>query len=211
MPRWPLLLLAAFLTGCGADSTAPATTSSTDAVPALPGTTDSEDAKAFWRIIGKARSEAGANDEVFLEALSALLDGLPAEAVANFEYTFDRVIARAYRWDLWGAAYAIRGGCSDDGFEYFRAWLVSQGEAVFTTAVASPDTLAEHFPRAGDTELELMLSVASDVFERKTGGPIPMRSPADLPHTDPGEEWDFDDEDEMSRRLPKLWARLAQG
>jgi len=26
-----------------------------------------------------------------------------------------------------GAAYIINGGCSDDGFEYFRRWLVLQG------------------------------------------------------------------------------------
>ena len=41
-------------------------------------------------------------------------------------------------------------------------------------------------------------------------GPVP-RPAAEAPHTDMGEEWDFDDDNEMSRRLPKLTARLAEG
>ena len=53
------------------------------------------------------------------------------------------MLAEAYHWDLWGAAYLINGGCSDDGFEYFRRWLVLQGRDVFQAAVSNPDTLAE--------------------------------------------------------------------
>jgi hypothetical protein len=29
--------------------------------------------------------------------------------------------------DQWGAAYLANGGCSDDGFDYFRGWLIGQG------------------------------------------------------------------------------------
>ena len=42
-----------------------------------------------------------------------------------FEAAFRRYLNEAYTWDLWGAADVIHGGCSDDGFEYFRRWLVS--------------------------------------------------------------------------------------
>ncbi len=33
------------------------------------------------------------------------------------------------------------GGCFDDGFEYFRNWLISRGRRVFYAAKDNPDTL----------------------------------------------------------------------
>jgi hypothetical protein len=56
-------------------------------------------------------------------------------------------MAESYRWDLWGAAYLINGGCSDDGFDYFRGWLLSQGRAIWQATLADPDSLADH-PRS---------------------------------------------------------------
>ena len=212
MARWSLFALALGLTGCTAAPTPPSTeaTPAESPPPAPAPTPDSVDTATFWRLVDEARSAAGTDDDVFLDALSARLDTLPTTAVADFEHELNRALARAYRWDLWGAAYAILGGCSDDGFEYFRAWLISQGEAVFKASVADPDSLAERLPLVGDAELELLLSVASDVYERKAGGFIPPRPAAEVPRTDMGEEWDFDDDSEMSRRLPKLTARLAE-
>ena len=37
-------------------------------------------------------------------------------------------LAEAYRWDIWAIAFIINGGCSDDGFEYFRGWLVRKAK-----------------------------------------------------------------------------------
>jgi hypothetical protein len=34
------------------------------------------------------------------------------------------------------------GWCSDDGFEYFRLWLIGQGRVIFERAVTMPDSLA---------------------------------------------------------------------
>jgi hypothetical protein len=52
-------------------------------------------------------------------------------------------MADSYRNLLWAAAYLINGGCSDDGFESFRCWLIVQGRTVFERSVADPDTLAD--------------------------------------------------------------------
>jgi hypothetical protein len=46
--------------------------------------------------------------------------------------------------DQWGAAYLANGGCSDDGFDYFRGWLIGQGRKVYETVLADPDSLAAH-------------------------------------------------------------------
>ena len=42
------------------------------------------------------------------------------------------LVARSYDWNLWGAAYLMKGGCSDDAFDYFRGWLVAQGRRVWS-------------------------------------------------------------------------------
>ena len=54
----------------------------------------------------------------------------------------DQQMDRAYHRDLWQAAVLINGGASDDGFYYFRLWLVGMGKAVFAAALENPDSLA---------------------------------------------------------------------
>ena len=90
----------------------------------------SMDQAAFWKLIATARSGA-ANDEVFVERMAAVLRRLSPDELLEYERQFDRVHAESYGWKLWGAAYLINGGCSDDGFEYFRAWLTAQGQPCF--------------------------------------------------------------------------------
>jgi hypothetical protein len=40
-------------------------------------------------------------------------------------------MADSYQGDLRAAAYLINGGASDDGFEYFRGRLITQGREVY--------------------------------------------------------------------------------
>lgn len=42
---------------------------------------------------------------------------------------------------MWCAGYLMNGGCADDGFEYFRNWIISRGKDVYDQAKANPDTL----------------------------------------------------------------------
>jgi hypothetical protein len=46
----------------------------------------------------------------------------------------------------------MNGGCSDDGFEYFRAWLLAQGRDTFEKALEDPDTLAALEDPEGELE-----------------------------------------------------------
>lgn len=66
--------------------------------------------------------------------------------------------------------------CSDDGFDYFRGWLISRGEEVFNQVIKNPEFLAEYLSEENLQEdvfapqLEEMLFVASDAYTyRKTG------------------------------------------
>jgi hypothetical protein len=116
------------------------------------------------------------------------------------------------RLPLWAAAYVINGGCSDDGSDYFHGWLILQGKDVFERVVADPDSRAE-LPaiRAAaadgeDIDGEMALSIASAVM-RVTGAELPMDGfTIRHPGLDKAWDFDFDDQAEMSRRLPRLSA-----
>ena len=61
---------------------------------------------------------------------------------------YGEFMAESRSWELWDAAYLINAGCGDDGFHYFRGWLLGQGHAIWQAALAAPDSLADHPPRS---------------------------------------------------------------
>lgn len=80
----------------------------------------------FWDMIDRARS--GDNGpQVVAERVYEQLTQLPPDEIASFGAMLDAKVDAAYMSKLWGAAYLLNGGCSDDGFYYFRGWLVAQG------------------------------------------------------------------------------------
>lgn len=161
-------------------------------------------AASFWRVIRKAR--AGQDEERFQARLQAQLRRLsPAEIVA-FERQFQAQIWRANTWDLWGAAYLINGGCSDDCFVYFRFWLVAQGEEVYGAALKQPDSLATRIDPDAGAEGEWYLPAR--IYREKTGKQLPDVTPSWAREPDAKTGWDFDDAAQMRRRYPRLYARL---
>jgi hypothetical protein len=113
-------------------------------------------------------------------------------------------MADAYTWDLWGAAYLINGGCSDDGFAYFRAWLISRGQDVYSAALQNPDSLASVVdPDRDDYEFEDLWGIAQEVYEDTTDEQMPEVD-STWPAEPKGERWDFNDDEQISRRLPRL-------
>ncbi|CAM5516845.1 hypothetical protein SAVIM338S_03874 [Streptomyces avidinii] len=178
------------------------------------------DKKTFWQLIETARAQVGADagadgDEV-AERAAELLARYPAPEVAAAQQVLWDLLAESYRAPLWAAAYLINGGCSDDGFDYFRGWLLTQGEAAFTAALADPDSLAGHPPvraaAAGGESLEGedALSIAWTAYESATGRELPSDSfTISYPPLDPSWDFDFDDTAEISARLPRLSALFA--
>ncbi|MCI4062176.1 DUF4240 domain-containing protein [Micromonospora sp. R77] len=168
----------------------------------------------FWQLIDRARTGAGEPGAVAARAV-ALLAELPPEEILGYAHHQQRVLAASYTVDLWGAAYLINGGASDDGFEYFRGWLMTQGRAVLAQAVRNPDALAE-LPQVRaaalsgeEFECEEMLSVPWDAYRKATATDLPAdRDPVKVP--DLNDFWDFDDEEEARRRLPKLAALFVE-
>ncbi|WP_086823720.1 DUF4240 domain-containing protein [Allokutzneria sp. NRRL B-24872] len=103
------------------------------------------DVHQFWQLIDDVREQVGdpADADAVAAGASTLIATLPrGEIVAAQQVLWD-LMAFSYRAPLLAAARLINGGTSDDGFEYFRGWLITQGCEVFERAVADPDTLAE--------------------------------------------------------------------
>jgi len=169
---------------------------------------------SFWNIIDHSAAFE-ADPDAQLVDLRATLSRLSPSQVADFERMFDETLRQSYSWDLWGAAYVANGGASDDGFEYFRCWLISKGRKVFDKVSANPDSLADLLAAgegAGDLEFEDFAYVAREVWATKT-----KRDWSDLPvvanmaHDDKPSGVPFsEDAAELARRYPKLWKRFGQ-
>ncbi|MFE5596535.1 DUF4240 domain-containing protein [Streptomyces sp. NPDC056549] len=182
------------------------------------------DIHEFWGIIETARSAATA-DKPFAEALVDELATRTTSDILSYQERFDEVHGAVYRWDVWAAAYVIGGGCSDDSFTDFRAGLIALGRDWYETVAACPDSLAEHPTVIGAASAQHDEAVfdedanyaASDAFERLTGDDhafYEARDASKIPHEEHGpqdadnmgEDFDFDDPEEMRRRLPRLSA-----
>ncbi len=165
----------------------------------------------FWRLIESAKQADGQDPlcERQIEILQEQLEALTPEEIIDFARIFEAFLVKAYRWDLWGAAVIINGGASDDGFEYFRRWLIGQGEAIYTRALKDPDSLAD-LPILAEEEAECeeLPYVADEAYKIRTGKDIDyqaagfartLREPA-------GEKWEEEDLDTMFPRLAVKYA-----
>ena len=159
------------------------------------------DDERFWAFIGAARDAAGDDVDDRVSGLEQVLLNHHPDEVAEFRTKYDEMLVRAYRWDLWGAAYVMNGGCSDDGFRYFRDWLISEGEAVFEAALADPESLAD-VHQDEEFELESFGYVAAEVYEQMTD--TPLAASRTLEPAEPvGRAWEEED-------LQGLFPRLAK-
>jgi hypothetical protein len=159
----------------------------------------------FWELIEAAHTVAQGNPNTKEAALRRAIESLSPENIVAFAKHWDECDARAYRWDLWGAAYVIQGGCSDDSFQDSRASLIGQGRARFEAAMADPDSLAEiegdHVAR--ELFFEGYQYLRWKVYKEKTGEELPQND-ADHPADPVGDEWE---EDDLAKVCPKLWAK----
>jgi hypothetical protein len=174
----------------------------------------------FWQLIAEARQRANEDPYEICNQLSALLLARDAADIIEFQRIFDRLFFASYRADLWGAAYLMNGGASDDGFDYFRGWLIAQGQKVFEAAMVNPDSLAEIISDNAEADFGFedgdMLGVALRAWETKTGNNdydyhTIFGSAGKLPPL--GEfEWSNDagdiDEIKGQRLYPRLWRKF---
>ncbi len=163
----------------------------------------------FWTLIEDARTDArrGSTPWTRLDPAAELLvlrlSALDPEEILAFDAILTVKLGMSYRWDLWGAAYIINNGCSDDGFDYFRGWLIAQGRAVFEAAIRNPESLADAAEL--DCECEAMLYVAYRAYVNVTGQEPPAGRLKRMVY-DLGKSWH---EMELPERYPNLWTAFS--
>ncbi len=159
----------------------------------------------FWKIIDQARESADSIDDLAPKVLTKLKE-LNAEEIVCFAQIMSELVVESYRWDLWAVAYIINGGCGDDGFEYFRGWLLAQGRKRFESALNNPEDIGG-WAKPGECECEDILYVGYDAYSEKTGEDLPAeRIKVQYPSEPSGEPWE---EDQLERLFPRLHAKFS--
>ena len=123
------------------------------------------DIKIFWDIIDTTRNENIEFDGMY-ESLVNRLAKLEINEIFLWHNIFCEYQELSYKRKIWAAAYVICGGCSDDWFDYFRAWLTSRGKTVFLNALKDPETLCD-VAVGDDYFFEEIMYVAKDAYCKK--------------------------------------------
>jgi hypothetical protein len=162
---------------------------------------------ALWPLIADTRQAAGNDTGRQSELLEERLSRLPAQQIVDFARMRRGLDERLYSWDIWGAAYVIEDGCSDDCFRDFRAYVISLGRGPYEAALRDPDSLAAVAQDAEEGDWENADDVAPDAYQSATGEDFPLDD-SDLSGTPRGEPWDDEDGDALAQRYPRLAERF---
>ena len=158
----------------------------------------------YWSLVDRVHAASRNDMKKKCDLLATELRQLSPAEVCSFEDHFSDCLYRAYTWDIWGAAFVINDGCSDDSFMDFRSTLISLGRAPFEAALTNADSLAEVNIESEWATFEGYQYVAPKVYESLTGEEMSRRvRPPQSVSGIPFNEW------EMSLRFPKLAAKYG--
>jgi hypothetical protein len=165
------------------------------------------DERAFWSLIDRSRETTGGDPELQERKLYSLLRGRSRSELEAFAEIYFTLHAQVYRWDCRAAGYVTNGGLSDDGFSYFRDWLISRGRDVYERTLADPDSLADvDDAREDEIEAEGVGAAISEVYSDMHGGEtLPGVGPGEPPFP-AGERWE---EEDLAALLPRLSAKAG--
>jgi hypothetical protein len=177
------------------------------------------DKKEFWSLIEKSQKFENQAEWLIDELIQKGID-----SILEFEFLFQGLLNESYQSRLWGAAYVLMGGCSDDAFDYFRGWLIGQGEEIYNKVMHNPEYLAEYIgdenlDEEGFPQNEELLTVGSDAYTLiKTGVTDwdddiydELLEEIEKKGLKPLEEIEFDwEEDDLDELFPKLWERFGE-
>jgi hypothetical protein len=162
------------------------------------------DEAGFWKLIEDTKAASDGDSDKQAKLLSDRLAEMSFADIFAFSDMFDKFQDIAYRNDLWAAAYIINGGCGDDGFGDFRAWLIAQGETIFRNALRNPEILADIVNLHDRVCVEELSHIYWRAYEKKTGEDMPIFYFHERPELT-GEDWD---EETVDQKYPKLAAKF---
>lgn len=169
----------------------------------------------LWQIIDQAHGSSRGGAEELAEALREELRTSSQQEIVAFDQLFALKTHALYSWELWGVAYLLLGGCSDDEFTDVRTWVVAQGRDFYLSCFKDPTMLANGQLRdpAEVMDAEEIRYVPDEVFMEMTGTSIEEQYP-DQPSASTtgqapaGVPWD-DYHEGLDARFPQVQALEA--
>lgn len=183
----------------------------------LKPTAEMMDEEQFWAIVQTAVDEAGNDEDEYLEVVKRELSKLSLKEMIGFRLRTDKLLYDSYTSEMWCAGYLMNGGCSDDGFEYFRLWVISRGRKVYEAAMANPDNLIDYIGDDDEMdffEFELFWYVALEAFEEAVDADLYDYVDDDNFKTCEGNypnfefNWEEDDPESMQKLCPRLFEKF---
>lgn len=183
----------------------------------LKPTAEMMDEEQFWAIVQTAVDEANDDEEAYLEVVKRELSKLPLKEMIGFRLRTDKLLYDSYTSEMWCAGYLMNGGCSDDGFEYFRLWVISRGRKVYEAAMANPDNLIDYIGDDDEMdffEFESFWYVALEAFEEAVDAELYDYIDDENFKTCEGNypnfefNWEEDEPESMQKLCPRLFEKF---
>jgi hypothetical protein len=163
----------------------------------------------FWKIILEARNEGEGDCVRSAHAVQRTLEMLPAEEIASYNELFVGARGALATWDLKGVAYLCELGLND-GFDYFRNWIILQGPETFRRALEAPEDVGLGLDLDAELWCEHLLSAGLNAYETVTGRPSPVidnsKAITEFGWA-PGKEWESGAD--LQLRFPRLFAKVG--
>ncbi len=132
-------------------------------------TSEMLDKTVFWNIVDLSIKNTKNQDDQE-RFLVKEIEKLTPKQIIGFRLRTDKLLYDTYNSEMWCAGYIMNGGCSDDGFEYFRNWVISRGRETYNKAKENSDSLISEFINGEEYyDFESFWYVALTAFENKTG------------------------------------------
>ncbi|HBN76796.1 MAG TPA: hypothetical protein DD473_13445 [Planctomycetaceae bacterium] len=162
------------------------------------------DKQQFWKIVAQSRPSKDAHPKDCEPRQIELLKELDGDEIVEWNHIFDQLAKDAYTCDQIAACILINGGAGDDGFYYYRCWLIGMGQEVYENALANPDSLVDVVSADDVAEAEIY-AAAHRAWMVVTGNPDTAPYPSRNEQTElKGQDWNIDDEAEVTKRMPRL-------
>ena len=170
----------------------------------------------FWALVHTSRERLDLADpeRAVDEQVAALRAGLSTHSdhdLLLFQERLSEQTGRANRWHLWAAGYLAAGGMSDDAFDYFRLWLVLQGQTAFERVLAVPDSLADLPWDAGGATFDAAEPagyLVAEILEERGSDPGDALVTASATGEPGGEPFAEDDDEWFEATFPRLVRRM---
>jgi hypothetical protein len=175
---------------------------------------DPMDEEKYWQIIKESLKE-GSYQSYQEHYLVHKLQKCSLEEIACYQLRTELLMGASFLSDLWCAASLMNNGCSNDGFDYFRCWLISRGKEVYQEALQKADSLVTQIdPSKQFYDFERFGYIAHSVFEQKTGENLYDYIREDMNHGGRSKivfTWDAEEPETMRAICPRLFEKMGRG